>query len=294
MIKTANGMAEIKDFGMVHWETMDTNGNMVLIKVPAYYVPTAEMCLLSPQDYIRYHEIDMHNAYAGNADFMQLQIATPKHQPGKQSSTVTVHTNVCMGSRLPFLSGSPHIPKSSKGCWPCKASKQLQHALMPIESSSSFPSVCVSQNIYDEHNKNLSEAQRCLKLDHDCLGHIGFQQLQHRYTQERQLPEFDGVHSTTKPCLVAKDPKQITCQPPICATCIAAQMRKWPHGAKHSQPDAKLENILRSGNLKPGSIISVDQYESSVRGQLPLTQGQEKLSRKYFGVLHFAIMLRHT
>ena len=47
---------------MVHWETMDADGNMVLIKVPAYYVPTVEMRLLSPQDYTRYHEIDMPNA----------------------------------------------------------------------------------------------------------------------------------------------------------------------------------------------------------------------------------------
>ena len=46
VIKTADGMAEIKGFGMVHWETMDTDGNMVLIKVPAYYVPTVEMRLL--------------------------------------------------------------------------------------------------------------------------------------------------------------------------------------------------------------------------------------------------------
>ena len=47
MIKMANGMAEIKGFGMVHWETMDANVNMVLIKAPAYYVPTVKMYLLS-------------------------------------------------------------------------------------------------------------------------------------------------------------------------------------------------------------------------------------------------------
>ena len=206
----------------------------------------------------------MPNAYTGNADFMQLQIATPDHQPGKHSCAVTVHANICMGAHLPFLSGSPHIPKSSKGCRPCKTSKQLHHTLMPIKSSSS--SVCISQNIYDKHNRNLSEVQPRLKLDYDCLGHMGFQRLQHLYTLERQLPEFDGVHSSTKPCLVAKDHKQITFQLPVCATCVAARMHTQPHGAKHSQPDAKLENSLRSGNLKPGSIISVDQCKSSVRG----------------------------
>ena len=103
------------------------------------------------------------------------------------------------------------------------------------------------------------------------------------------------AHSSAKPCLVAKDPKQITCQLPVCTTCTAARMCKRPHGANHSQPDAELENILRSGNLKPGSIISVDQYESSVRGQLPLTRGQETLSRKYIaGVHYFTITLWHN
>ena len=82
---TADGMAEIKGFGMVHWETMDASGNMVLIKVPAYYIATVEMRLLSTQDYTRYHEIDMPNACAGNADFMQIQIATPEQPESNQA-----------------------------------------------------------------------------------------------------------------------------------------------------------------------------------------------------------------
>ena len=112
---------------------------------------------------------------------------------------------------------------------------------------------------------------------------IGFQCLQHSCTQEWQLPEFDGVSLAAKPCLSAKDPKQITCQAPVCATCIAACLHKHPHGAKHSKQDAKLENILCSRHLKPGSAISMDQCKSSVLGQLPLTQGQEKLSQKLCG-----------
>ena len=82
IIKMANGMAEIKGFGIVHWETMDANGDMVLIKVLAYSVPIVKMRLLSPQDYTWCHEIDTEHAHLGNADFMQLQIATPEHQPG--------------------------------------------------------------------------------------------------------------------------------------------------------------------------------------------------------------------
>ena len=92
----ANDMAEIKGFGMVHWETMDANGNMVLIKVPAYSVSKVEMQLLSPQDYVKYHEIETQHACSSNTNFMQLQIITPEHLPGKRTSTVTVHLNICM------------------------------------------------------------------------------------------------------------------------------------------------------------------------------------------------------
>ena len=170
----ANGMAEIKGFGMVHWETMVANGNIVLIKVPACYVPTVKMRLLSPQDYSRYNEIEIKHTYSSNADFMQLQIATPDHLSGKQTSTVMVHANICMGACLPFLAGLCHIPPSPKEQFkPCKFTTRLQLALTSVQS------ICISQNIYDEHNLNLSEAQRSLKLDHDCFGHIGFQCLQH-------------------------------------------------------------------------------------------------------------------
>ena len=114
VIKTANGMAEIKGFGVVHWETMDANCNTALIKVPAYYVPTVEMCLLSPQDYTHYNKIEIKHSCSDNANFMQLQIATPDHLPGKQTSTVKVHANICMGACLPFLAGSCHVLPSHK------------------------------------------------------------------------------------------------------------------------------------------------------------------------------------
>ena len=83
IIKMANGMADIKGFGMAHWETMDANGNMALIKVPAYFVPSVKMQLLSLQDCTQCNKIEIKCACSGNADFMQLQIATPEHHSGK-------------------------------------------------------------------------------------------------------------------------------------------------------------------------------------------------------------------
>ena len=49
-IKTADGMATIKGFGVAHWQVLDRNGNPALIRVPCCFVPAVEMRLLSPQD----------------------------------------------------------------------------------------------------------------------------------------------------------------------------------------------------------------------------------------------------
>ena len=41
--------------------------------------------------------------------------------------------------------------------------------------------------------------------------------------------------------------------------------------------------VLKQGHLKPGQVISLDQYECSVRGRLPNTQGREKEHEQYCG-----------
>ena len=40
---------------------------------------------------------------------------------------------------------------------------------------------------------------------------------------------------------------------------------------------------LKEGNLRPGAMISSDQYMSSVPGQLPNTYGKESAANKYMG-----------
>ena len=41
--------------------------------------------------------------------------------------------------------------------------------------------------------------------------------------------------------------------------------------------------VLKQGHLKPSHFISLDQYECSVRGRLPHTQGREKEHEQYCG-----------
>ena len=57
ILEPANGLTKIQGFGMLHWETIDIEGNIILIKVLSYYVLDISLHLLSPQDYAKYHHL---------------------------------------------------------------------------------------------------------------------------------------------------------------------------------------------------------------------------------------------
>ena len=41
--------------------------------------------------------------------------------------------------------------------------------------------------------------------------------------------------------------------------------------------------VLKEGHLSPGQVVSLDQYECTIRGRLPHTRGREKLHERYCG-----------
>ena len=143
---------------------------------------------------------------------------------------------------------------------------------------------CNVTSIFDITNVNLTAAQRLLKLDHDRLGHINMQSVQRLYQPaEKDSPDFDGVSTSSESCLVAKDPAQLRCELPRCEACLCARARKRPTGAKHSKPDPEHTDVIREGDLKPGDQVSVDQYESSVRGRRMETRGRERMEHRFCG-----------
>ena len=68
-----------------------------------------------------------------------------------------------------------------------------------------------------------------------------------------------------------------------CAACnLAKQVRKTEGTVKHTIRKEK-DGKLKEGNLRPGAMISSDQYVSSVPGRLPNTYGKETAANKYMG-----------
>ena len=82
-------------------------------------------------------------------------------------------------------------------------------------------------------------------------------------------------------CIVPKNPSTRTCKPPLCASCQIARAKRRPTDV--STTSVHQEALLQEENLAPGSRVSIDQYESAVRGRLATTKGRESFGHKYAG-----------
>jgi hypothetical protein len=84
------------------------------------------------------------------------------------------------------------------------------------------------------------------------------------------------------PCIVPKNPSTRTCKPPLCASCQIARAKRRP--TEVSTTTVHQESLLKlEQDVEPGSRVSIDQYEYSVRGRLATTKGRESFGHKYAG-----------
>ena len=117
-------------------------------------------------------------------------------------------------------------------------------------------------------NINLTSAQCNLKLDHDRLSHILMAAVLRLYQPaKKDTKDFDGVNISSDPCLLAKEPAQLRCNLPCCEACQCAQACKKSTGSKTTKVKEEKVDMICADDLKPGEQISVDQYESSIRGR---------------------------
>jgi len=261
-IKTADGVSPIKGFGILQYDVYTDDGSPpISIRVPGYFVPNVEMRLLSPQDYVRFHRISVpgESSFAGNAELMVMTVLKP------DNTLASISAMMDFQSRLPFL--SVELTRHNREPTTCSCKGDHAHTTSCVLANT------VSDNIYDDRNSNLSQAQKLLKLDHDRLGHVSFRRLQAMYQCQKRLVHFDGTSTSESPCLLAPDKRQILCSAPLCATCQYARARRRTAGTKHSKPDLTTTDVLRADDLSPGQAVLIDQYESSVRGRLPSSRG---------------------
>jgi hypothetical protein len=128
-------------------------------------------------------------------------------------------------------------------------------------------------NVLDEVNVNLTSGQKELMSWHFRLGHFHLAWIQKLF----RVPEgeSEGVLPTKY--------KANSCVLPQCAACHFAKMHLRPTEATTQTIRPEKDGALKTGHLKPGEMVSTDQYVSKQLGRLPHTRGKESANEKYHG-----------
>ncbi|KAI2498513.1 hypothetical protein MHU86_15973 [Fragilaria crotonensis] len=235
---------QIKGQGEVTWAVHDTNGNLRMIKVPAFYVPGIKVRLLSTTSLLQ--------TYQGETIKVESNRLTLSGVPGDSSR----------GAVMVLVNPQNNLPTSDafNGQDPFKAADALVATITEVH----------------ETNHNLSEAEKELLRWHYRLGHIGFKKIQFllRTGVLSQTEASRRLHSAA--CKLTNLPKCAACQ-------YGKQHRRPIPGSTPSTIIRDRTNILKADNVIPGHRISVDHFICSTRGRLLTSAGKTKADEMYTG-----------
>ena len=123
--------------------------------------------------------------------------------------------------------------------------------------------------VLDNSNVNLTAAQKELLRFHFCLGHFNMGWIQRLITKKILHTTVANVTSKNAQC--------------PCMACQLAKQTRRPEGTTKQSIRPEKDGGLKKGHLRPGSMVSTDQFVSSLPGRLPNTYGRERESDKYVG-----------
>ena len=268
-VQTVNGPTPIAGHGLVRWTLISEDGTLCHLLVPCHHVPASKVRLLSPQDFCLYNGFDRsRDQYGGNSNYfwMNAKLSGSRFQ-----------CPIDPRSNLPVALAK--LPCHQEG----KCSSQRPADAPPTCISCQHHSIA-TMSVFDETNQNITAAQKDLLLWHSRLGHLGFahvQRLMRPRHIERLSPTLTSPSEPTEPCIIPKNPSTRTCKPPLCAACQIARAKR--RSTDTSTTTVHQEQLLKIGDLKPGGCVSIDQYESAVRGRLSTSRGSEGFGSKYAG-----------
>ena len=190
---------------MVRWKIQDMFGVVKTITTKAYYVPEAQIRLMSPQKYFQEHG-------SGKAIFTGKEMAI--HLPNNNG---VLKFPFHLGNNLPFMLLNDHpslIPLSSKDV----------HMLSDIRS--------VLTSVADQTNQNITVAQKELLMWHWIFAHANFPWIQSLFSEPRdgERPILKSHHRLTGD-MVARHLK--------CAACELSKASKQKSVTKDPLPRGK-------------------------------------------------------
>jgi len=245
----ANGL-EVCGEGEVKWTIMADNGLPFTLEHTAYYVPGSPCRLMSCQTFTEYtyslyghaYEFVM-RTYDPKSKSMQLRPSTEQEFFGRQLDLPTITCVLDERTNLPISVAS---------------------------SASRKPSAHVNMCVTEEHNQNLSHAQKELLRWHFRLGHLGCKTIQ-MLLRSRVLGESNLKRAAGK------------CPVPKCASCQYGKQKRRATGAAVTAPVREREGALKSEDLQPGQRVSVDHFYATHKGRLYESYGRTKEDKMYMG-----------
>ena len=241
--KGFTGSAPVMGFGTVEWTIQDRHGTYRTIKTTALYVPGGARRLFSPQFHFQQSQT--------NKGYMKITASGFIYRDPE---------GWCIDLSLGQLENLPTAQIISNDD-ETKGKAQRYDAVL------------------DDGNKNLTHAQKELLLWHQRLGHVGFQWLQ--YLMRPHEDEESNIKKKTAPCVLTKLQGTKSVKPPKCEACIYAKQKRNAEGDVQTHHPGEM--YIRADDLKPGQCVSVDQYESTIRGRLLHTKGREPQRDRYCG-----------
>ena len=142
---------------------------------------------------------------------------------------------------------------------------------LPIAAGMNHVAEQLNLAINDSANQNLSPSQRLLLLWHNRFGHTNFRRMQRLLRHE----PFSSI----------KFLEAARCDVPICATCQYAKGHRKSTGGNTCRvlpEDKEVEGSIKDNYLKPGAGVSVDHFESRLKGRTYTSFGKTT-SEQYKG-----------
>ena len=250
--KKMRGIADslrIEGVGTVSWPIRDVFGRTRTVSTQAFCVPDATIRLFSPQRLFQ-------EAQSGRCVMDHLKTTIELPDGGK------LEFPYCPGSNLPLM-----------------FTERYEKVGLATSDTPNPSGLATVFDIISQENANLTAAQKELLLWHFRLGHAGLGWIQ---SLMRKQKGEQGTESYP-PIIPTSHDKARSCDKPLCEACLLGKQQRRTPGSVVVKAKPEMEMAIRRNALKPGDCISLDQFESSVRGRLPNTYGKETSSAQLVG-----------
>ena len=258
-----NNSHPIEGFGLLEWRVYDMHGQEFTITTYAYYVPSADIRLFSPQTYF--------NEQPDDDDYSEAVI-------NRRNITLRLKKYEGLDFQFPFhpRNNIPYMLPSVRGKATSKRLNLAEESEKKLLNNSDYMSAFFS--VADENNQNLTAAQKELQLWHFRLCHAGCDWVQVLMKpRKREI----GV-PCDPPILQPRHQTAAKCDKPKCCSCLLSRQARRGTNSTITVLDT-FRREIKDGDLMPGDKVSGDQYHCAVPGRRHDTFGKESSHEKYTG-----------